>query len=575
MPDTWKAIAARKLEEREAKIPREWRLSPTAMAAKGDSVLHVPRSCGLLTDDELKITEHHDATSLVALLATGSLSSAAVTAAFCKRAAVAHQVTNCLTEIFFDEALVRAKALDRQLAKTGRPTGPLHGLPISLKDSFKVQGYDASVGVANLCFKPAESNAALVDLLLSLGAVLYCKTNVPQSMMALDSHNNVFGRTLNPANLRLTAGGSTGGEGALIALRGSVLGVGTDVGGSIRIPAACNALFGIKPSHGRVPFAGQEGGHRPGLSKLGIEAVAGPLASSVRDCELFMRAVSDHASLARDPDVLPQTWAQQDSLSHSPQRKLRIGLVRTDGHVAPLPPLQTLFDEILTTLRASSPNIEVVEVNAAPLLARTLKPFNGIMSIDGANTWFDHFAATGEPLSPWLQGRLTRRPQKSVDEAWDLQGQKTALQTAFLDLWHERAGYWLTDDSRVKRGERVLDALIVPVAPHPIAPIDGWNTANYTGAFNLLDLPAGVVPVRAVTRQDTVGEVPSSPPLNGWDKVNRELWTKVDRNVYVGSMLSVQVVTPRLQERRLVEIMGKVSEALAPLSKQSRGGSRL
>lgn len=99
-------------------------------------------------------------------------------------------------------------------------------MPISIKDSFKVVGYDASLGIANLCFKPAMDTALLVNLLLSAGAVIYCKTNIPQTLSTLDSVNHIFGRTLNPQNRLLTAGGSSGGEGALVAMRGSPLGIG-------------------------------------------------------------------------------------------------------------------------------------------------------------------------------------------------------------------------------------------------------------------------------------------------------------------------------------------------------------
>jgi amidase len=209
-----------------------------------------------------------------------------------QRAAVAQQLTNCLTEIFFNDALQRAAELDAHLDAGNPPLGLLHGVPVSLKDMFNVRGYDSSIGLAALCFKPSTENAVLVDCLLSAGAVLYCKTNVPQTLMALDSHNNVFGRTLNPLNIALTAGGSTGGEGALLAMRGSILGVGTDVGGSIRIPAMCNGTYGVKPSWERIPYAGLEGGSRPGAAKVSIPASAGPLAHSMRDVELFFRRVS-------------------------------------------------------------------------------------------------------------------------------------------------------------------------------------------------------------------------------------------------------------------------------------------
>ena len=100
---------------------------------------------------------------------------------------------------------------------------------------------------------PATYNATLVDILRKLGAVLYVKTNVPTAMMIAESVNNVFGRTVNPLNRKLTSGGSSGGESALIAFGGSPLGIGTDIGGSLRIPAACTGIFTLRPSFGRFP----------------------------------------------------------------------------------------------------------------------------------------------------------------------------------------------------------------------------------------------------------------------------------------------------------------------------------
>lgn len=130
MAGTWQSIAARKQKERDSRIPPAWRLhgSPDC------SLLDIPRQSGILTDLELRITEQYDATGLLAELAKGTLKSEQVVQAFCKRAAIAHQVTNCLTEILFREAIQRAQELDRIFEKTGKLTGPLHGLPISLKD---------------------------------------------------------------------------------------------------------------------------------------------------------------------------------------------------------------------------------------------------------------------------------------------------------------------------------------------------------------------------------------------------------------------------------------------------------
>lgn len=184
MADSWHAIAARKQQERTSRTPREWLLKEPPFTY-GPNAIDIPRRCGLLTEHELSITENHDATSLLVELSKGTFTSEQIVTAFSKRAAIAQQVCNCLTEIFFEDAIARAKELDAYLKKNGRPIGPLHGLPISLKDGFKVRGYDASVGVAGLCFKPAATNSALVDLLLSLGAVLYCKTNVPLTMASV------------------------------------------------------------------------------------------------------------------------------------------------------------------------------------------------------------------------------------------------------------------------------------------------------------------------------------------------------------------------------------------------------
>lgn len=128
--------------------------------------------------------------------------------------------TNCLTEIMFSAAIERAKFLDHYLDVNKRPIGPLHGVPVSLKDMVKIAGVDASIGLAALAFQPSRTTSTVAAILLSQGAVLYCKTNIPQTLMALDSVNNLFGRTLNPLNRNLTAGGSSGGEGALLAMKG-------------------------------------------------------------------------------------------------------------------------------------------------------------------------------------------------------------------------------------------------------------------------------------------------------------------------------------------------------------------
>jgi Asp-tRNA(Asn)/Glu-tRNA(Gln) amidotransferase A subunit family amidase len=467
-----------------------------------------------------------------------------------------------LTEIFFEDAIERAKYLDKEYKRTGKVLGPFHGLPISLKDTFKVKGYDASTGIASMVDKPAKKNSLLVDILLEQGAVIFCKTNVPQTLMALDSDNNVFGRVLNPRNRKVTAGGSSGGEGALIAMRGSILGIGTDVGGSIRIPAMCGGLYGVKPGSQRVPYVGQADIAREGASKIGLPASAGPLATTMRDCELLLRVVSNSRPWERDPDVAYGLWEEQGFV----QKKPLIGVIRTDDLIVPLPPVNKVIDETVAALRMSG--LEVIDVDS-PALKKCQSLANKFFGIDGGNFMFDLLEATQEPLTSWLSTRLRRKSPISLDKLVEAHAMRTQLQTEMLKIWKD------------PKSGRTVDAIICPVAPHPVPPVDRWNGVSYTSSFVLLDYPAGTLPVRDITVEDLKGEAHNGDPLGSWDKINRELCkllsaivrklemltfpgdeTKIDRKVYLDTKLSIQVIAPKMQERRLCQAMELIDSIL-------------
>lgn len=189
-------------------IPSAWHLPAPLFANPPASSIDTIRASCILSADELSWTEKADIRDLVELVKSGRVTSEALTTAFCKRAAIAQQVTKCLTEIFFDKALQRARKLDNYLMRTGEVVGPLHGIPVSVKDRFDVEGFDTTVGsfswfsfflslISTSCWiiadiwigwvgltnKPAKSNSSIVQLLESMGAVLYVKTNVPQSLM--------------------------------------------------------------------------------------------------------------------------------------------------------------------------------------------------------------------------------------------------------------------------------------------------------------------------------------------------------------------------------------------------------
>jgi Asp-tRNA(Asn)/Glu-tRNA(Gln) amidotransferase A subunit family amidase len=146
-----------------------------------------------------------------------------------------------LTELL-PEALADAKARDEYLSKTGKTIGPLHGLPISVKEQLGLGGKYTNTGFVAWVDRITPEDAAFVKSLKDLGAVIFARTNQPQSLMAPECSNNIYGTTVHPMNRALTPGGSTGGEAALMGMKASPMGMGGDIGGSIRIPAGLTGV---------------------------------------------------------------------------------------------------------------------------------------------------------------------------------------------------------------------------------------------------------------------------------------------------------------------------------------------
>ncbi|KAE9969923.1 hypothetical protein EG328_006604 [Venturia inaequalis] len=199
-----------------SKVPAEYLLPADVIKNPPIDVSKIPSTCGLLTAQEIEITETHDCTSLAEAIATKKYTAVAVATAFGKRSIICHQLTCCLTQWFMDSAIEQAKALDDYLEKNGQTIGPLHGVPISIKEHMPMAGTFSSQGSFGSTVKD-EKDSHLIGILRDLGAVFYCKTNQPQAIMHLESDSH-FGRVLNPFNIHLSAGGSTGGEAALIAI---------------------------------------------------------------------------------------------------------------------------------------------------------------------------------------------------------------------------------------------------------------------------------------------------------------------------------------------------------------------
>ncbi|KAK8064621.1 fatty-acid amide hydrolase, partial [Apiospora phragmitis] len=505
-PRNYKVIAAEKVAQRNSKIPQAWLIPPETFKDT-TYLLDIPTTCGVLSDIECEITSRYDATDLLAKLRDGEFTAEQITVAFCKRAAIAQQLVNCLTEIFFDEAIDRARHLDAQRQQTPNhphPLPPLWGLPISLKDSFAYAGHDTSTGLACHVNAPAPAHSALAALLLDQGAVLYCKTNLPQSIMTGDSDNHVFGRTLNPRNtIGLTAGGSTGGEGALLALRGGVLGVGTDIGGSNRVPAVCNGLYGSRPSVGVVPHGGVRELTVPGA--VGVMSSAGPLATSMRDIAVFLRTVMQAGTWKYDSTVISLPWSNLEP-GVKEQQRLRIGLVENDGLYTPTPPVRRGLRKTAELLRSRS-DIELVPITL-PGVGQIYQDLLSYYTLSGGDVTLPRaIQPNSRTPRPSLQALepLLLRPGTTLQGFFDLNVRRADAAETYLSLFRDHG----------------LDAVLMPPAPHTAVPLDQWSTISYTGLWNYLDYPALVIPVDQV-REDE----------DGVDDVSNARFGEEDARVY-------------------------------------------
>ena len=225
-----------------------------------------------------------DATELARRIRARELSPVEVVRAFLDRADAVNPGVNAVV-VDVPDALDRAKAAERAIV-SGKTLGPLHGVPVTIKDCIDTAGVLTTRG--SLLFKDRVpgADATVVTRLQDAGAIVIGKTNMPEFALDADSANRVFGTTNNPWDPDRSAGGSSGGEGAAIAAGMSPLGMGSDVGGSVRIPASFNGIVGLKATHGRIPLTG----HWPDIMLASMHV--GPMARSVRDIALALPVVS-------------------------------------------------------------------------------------------------------------------------------------------------------------------------------------------------------------------------------------------------------------------------------------------
>ncbi len=293
------------------------------------------------------------ATELTRRLRDRALSSVELLAYYRQRFEALNPGINAIVNTDFAAAQERARAADDALSR-GERWGPLHGLPITLKDNIETVGLPTTYGVPQYRDYLAASNADVAQSLLDAGAVLFGKTNMPAHGMDTQTFNDLFGQTNNPWNRERTPGGSSGGAAAAVAAGLTGLEIGNDIGGSIRIPAHFCGIYGHKSSYGLVSMYGPKPweSRHPGYAAEVDLLVNGPLARSADDLELVMDLVAGPPLVRRGAVTMRMPQARARSL-----RDFRIGVWLDEPDYTPDSAVGDVLQQLVDRLAAAGANL--------------------------------------------------------------------------------------------------------------------------------------------------------------------------------------------------------------------------
>lgn len=490
------------------------------------------------------------AAALAAKIRGGELSARETAEAHIRRIEEVNPRLNAVVVPLFDEALAAARAADEAQAR-GAPLGPLHGVPLTVKECFHLAGTPSTIGLTKRRDRLDEADSPLVARLRAAGAILLGKTNVPQLMLLHESVNPVYGRTNNPWDAERTSGGSSGGEAAIIAAGGSAGGIGSDLGGSIRLPAHFCGVAGFKPSSRRLTREGTTSSLR-GLE--GLQWQPGPLARHVDDLELILHVLAGDAADSREPEVVPAPLRSARDVRID---QLRIGYWESNDFFPCAPAVRRAVREAVAGLAEQGATMVPLE---PPKIAEAMFLFTALLSADGGagaermlraskvDSLVAQLLLSGRfprwlrPLIAWAlekggaerkAGLVRTAMPRSADELWQLTWQMQQYRRDFLA--------YVAD----------CDALVLPVyalpAPKHGKAMDLIVAASDTLLVNLIGLPSGVVPVTRVR----AGEESDRP-------ASRELADRAARQTEEGSAglpIGVQVASHFWREDVALAVM--------------------
>jgi Asp-tRNA(Asn)/Glu-tRNA(Gln) amidotransferase A subunit family amidase len=420
------------------------------------------------------------AVSMAEQIRRGKLSPVELVDAHLARIEELNPVLNAFVRVDVEGARRQAR-LAEAAVRNGDNLGPLHGVPVSIKSSIKVEGLPWEAGTKLRAGIVGERDAPLVTRLRQAGAVILGVTNAPELLMAWETDNLLYGRTNNPWDVTRTPGGSSGGEAASIAAGMSAGGVGSDGGGSIRVPAHFSGICGLKPTPGRIPATG----HFPeSVGPFALLGVVGPMARNVGDLKVLFEVLQGPDDGDPSAAPVPLRWPEKDEL-----KRVRVGYFEDDGRT----PVTT---ETRAAVRTAAEALQRVGFQVEPFRPEGLELARQL--------WWKLFGtAGGMMLGPMIKDRESELSPILKQFSSLAASEPAHTGQSLLDTWIER------DVVRMQVFDQMRDypVLLCPVASIPafrhgerrwqvegktVKYLDAWS---YTEWFNLLGMPAVSVPV--------------------------------------------------------------------------------
>jgi fatty acid amide hydrolase len=497
------------------------------------------------------------AVELAAMIARGDISAAEAVEVHIERIERVNPAINAVVVKRYDAARAEAKAADERRAR-GEPLGPLHGVPITIKESLDLVDTPSTFGLPSRVSLLARQDNLHVARIRAAGAIILGKTNVSQLLLYPESDNPVYGRTNNPRNLARTPGGSSGGQAAIIAAGGSPLGLGTDIGGSIRVPATFCGTAGMKPTAGRTPDSGRYSisfGQRAIVSQVGV------LARTVDDVALGLEVING----GRTPDVEPPMPLGDPVKVDVSQ--LRVAYYTDDGTFKVAPAVRRAVIEAADILR--SKGAQVTEWQP-PEVSRAVEIFFGIFSADRGRIGCSILGRDKRDpriATLLLLAQRSRPTLVMISDLLKLLGQRGMAGLLHNFGHRDTVHYWQLVEAQEDYQFRFLDALdhdkggpfdvilcpacALPAFPHG-ASRDLVTAGGYAILYNVLGYPTGIVPFTRVRDDEEVQRQPS-----------RDLMELAAYKAEIGSVglpIGVQVVARSWREHVALAAMHAIEE---------------